>query len=289
MNTQQLECFVCVADKLNFTRAAEELFLSTPTVTHHIKSLEEELGAKLFYRNSKIVKLTEIGYLFYNDAKEILGRIDVSQKKISNTIKQDISFIRIGCSSFAELDRLHDILKIMREEFPNTYPQIYLEDYFKLKTMFEDRHIDVLFATREMVKGVNCLFKKLKEISSFAIFSEDLPLSSKKELSFEDLRSTCLITMNPKFIPFQRGNSLQEEMLIHSQDRFNLVCENEQTSIVLAKAGYGVAILPEHVIPEVEGVAIRPIQGQSKIEYGIVYHKKIKEVYIRHFIDKFEI
>ena len=53
MNTQQLECFIHVADKLNFTKAAEELYLSTPTVTHHIKSLEEELGAQLFYRTSK--------------------------------------------------------------------------------------------------------------------------------------------------------------------------------------------------------------------------------------------
>lgn len=82
MNTQQLECFVRVADKLNFTKASEELYLSTPTVTHHIKSLEEELGAKLFYRTSKVVQLTEIGSLFYSDAKEILNKINLSQKKI---------------------------------------------------------------------------------------------------------------------------------------------------------------------------------------------------------------
>ena len=47
MTTQQLECFIRVADKLNFTKAAQEMFLTTPTVTHHIKSLEEELGAHL--------------------------------------------------------------------------------------------------------------------------------------------------------------------------------------------------------------------------------------------------
>ena len=51
MNTQQLKCFVCVADKLNFTKAAEELFLSVPTVTHHIKNLEEELGTLLFHQD----------------------------------------------------------------------------------------------------------------------------------------------------------------------------------------------------------------------------------------------
>ena len=74
MNTQQLKCFVCVADKLNFTKAAEELFLSVPTVTHHIKNLEEELGTLLFIRTSKIVKLTDAGNHFYADAKDILDK-----------------------------------------------------------------------------------------------------------------------------------------------------------------------------------------------------------------------
>lgn len=44
MNTQQLRCFLMVADKLNFTKAAQALYFSVPTVTHHIQNLESELG-----------------------------------------------------------------------------------------------------------------------------------------------------------------------------------------------------------------------------------------------------
>ena len=69
MTTQQLECFIRVADKLNFTKAAQEMFLTTPTVTHHIKSLEEELGATLFIRTPKMVQLTDAGAEFYGDAR----------------------------------------------------------------------------------------------------------------------------------------------------------------------------------------------------------------------------
>lgn len=54
MNTQQLRCFVCVAEYLNFTKAANELYLTVPTVTHHVQSLEEELGTKLFERTSRM-------------------------------------------------------------------------------------------------------------------------------------------------------------------------------------------------------------------------------------------
>ena len=44
MNSQELKCFVVAADRLNFTRAAKELYVTPPTVTHHIQHLEEELG-----------------------------------------------------------------------------------------------------------------------------------------------------------------------------------------------------------------------------------------------------
>lgn len=58
MNSQELKCFVVAADRLNFTRAAKELYVTPPTVTHHIQHLEEELGVKLFIRDSKSVQLT---------------------------------------------------------------------------------------------------------------------------------------------------------------------------------------------------------------------------------------
>ena len=92
MNTQQLLCFVCAADHLNFTKTAEELYLSAPTVTHHIKNLENELNTLLFIRTSKMVKLTEAGQQFYTDAKDILSRIDIAEKKIQKIAQKDISF-----------------------------------------------------------------------------------------------------------------------------------------------------------------------------------------------------
>lgn len=57
MNTIQLECFVAVAEHLNFSRASEELKITQPAVSHQIHALEEELGTKLFLRTSKSVSL----------------------------------------------------------------------------------------------------------------------------------------------------------------------------------------------------------------------------------------
>ena len=68
MNTTQLECFLAVAEHLNFSRASEELKMTQPAVSHQIRMLEEELGVKLFMRTSKNVSLTSEGILFLPDA-----------------------------------------------------------------------------------------------------------------------------------------------------------------------------------------------------------------------------
>ena len=155
--------------------------------------------------------------------------------------------------------------------------------------MFDSKHLDIMLATKEMLKDMDCSFKKVKDIKSYAIFSAQSDLSVKDCLSFEDLKSYCLITLNPKFIPFQHGNVLQAKIALHSQDNFNIVCENDQASILLAKSGYGVAILPEHCIPEnIKDVKISPIEEQNPIEYGIAYQKKSKEKYIKYFLNQFD-
>ena len=61
MNTQQLECFIQVAENLNFARAARNLHITQPAVSRQIHALESELGARLFDRTTRTVSLTPIG------------------------------------------------------------------------------------------------------------------------------------------------------------------------------------------------------------------------------------
>ena len=82
MNTTQLECFVTVANFLNFSRAAEHLRITQPAVSHQINTLEDELGVKLFHRTSKSVRLTQEGYMFTQSAGEILKISEFSKARL---------------------------------------------------------------------------------------------------------------------------------------------------------------------------------------------------------------
>ena len=88
MNTVQLECFLSVAEHLNFSKASRELKITQPAVSHQIQALEEELEVKLFSRTSKSVSLTPEGILFLSDAKLILRTAHVRQRSASGMHEQ---------------------------------------------------------------------------------------------------------------------------------------------------------------------------------------------------------
>lgn len=286
MNTQQLHCFLCVADKLNFTKAAEELHLAVPTVTHHIQRLEEELDVKLFVRTSRMVRLTEAGRVFYSDAEELLRRWDASGIRARDAVKKGYRFLHIGCTSRAEADRMVPALAAVREACPNVCPRIYIEDYFRLRTLFENEQLDLMMITGETARGIGgCRFHRLKAVTEYALVPERSPFAGRKELSILELRRERLILLHPKLIPLQYGSALQESVIVHSRENLDISCSDWEGA-ALAEAGYGIAILPEFCIPEcLKHVRLVPLKEQGHMEYGAAYRKEEKRPETEIFIE----
>ena len=109
MNTVQLECFVTVAEHLNFSKASRVLKITQPAVSHQIQTLEEELGVKLFNRTSKSVTLTQEGISFFADAQLIL-KTAVSAKERLGKHEQFIPF-ELGCHNYTEMNLFPPCLK----------------------------------------------------------------------------------------------------------------------------------------------------------------------------------
>lgn len=77
MTTEQMRTFLAVADCLNFTKAAEKLYLSQPTISRQIQSLEEECKTPLLIRTRKEVSLTSAGAIMVSHLKNVLSEIPV--------------------------------------------------------------------------------------------------------------------------------------------------------------------------------------------------------------------
>lgn len=124
----------------------------------------------------------------------------VARKKLIKNNFDKISFFGIGCSSYVELSKMDGRLKKMRENLPNVYPKILVKDYSVVSYLLKNRNIDLALVTRDMIKNIDCKFKVIKQIKTYAIFSneykiEGISLEDIESLSFEELKHECLITL----------------------------------------------------------------------------------------------
>lgn len=283
MNSQQLQCFIYVAERLNFTKAAEALYLSVPTVTHHIKSLEEEMGTQLFYRNSRVVRLTQQGEKFYYNAKDILLRMQEAKERFQNYAKQETKLFRIGCMTEKEFSILEYVLKQMKEKFSYIRPKVIIRDFFDLKNLYENQQLELVIATYGL--STQGLYKKTTTFQSYAVVPVEHALADEKEISFEQIAGETLITLPPRCIPFQKGNRFQEYLTLHAQDHIHIISEGEAESMLLAKCGYGIALLPGFLLFSKNGMVSIPITDSKNIEYGLYYRDN--DEHTKYFIDAY--
>ncbi|MCG3088935.1 LysR family transcriptional regulator [Sporosarcina cyprini] len=82
MDFEQVQTFIAIADKKNFTKAAESLHLAQSTITARIKGLEQKVGQQLFVRTNKEVSLTSAGEMFYPFAKRMMSLLHASMEQI---------------------------------------------------------------------------------------------------------------------------------------------------------------------------------------------------------------
>ena len=118
MNLKQLEAFVKVTESGSFSKAAKVLFLTQPTVSAHISSLEKELGSRLFVRNTKEVKLSEDGKQLYQYARQMIELEEEIERVFSKDAQREDKCITIATSTIPAQYVLPGILAKFREAYP---------------------------------------------------------------------------------------------------------------------------------------------------------------------------
>ena len=120
MNLKQLEAFVKVTESGSFSKAAKLLFLTQPTVSAHISSLEKELDSRLFVRNTKEVKLSEEGKQLYQYARQMVELEKEIEQVFSKDAHREEKCITIATSTIPAQYILPKILMKFNERYPNS-------------------------------------------------------------------------------------------------------------------------------------------------------------------------
>ncbi len=123
MELYQLRTFAAVADESHLTRAAERLHLSQPAVSGHIKSLESELGVRLFERTPTGMELTAAGRELLDGARRVLDAADDIKRAAQDMQGEIAGMLRVGTVADPESNRLGELLALARD----THPRLKLE------------------------------------------------------------------------------------------------------------------------------------------------------------------
>jgi len=119
MDLRQLRYFVTVARERNFTRAAEQLHIAQPPLSRQIQLLEEELGVGLLSRDSRPIQLTEAGRLFYEQALQVLGRVEQLKRATQQIGRGERSVLSIGLVPSVLYGGLPWLVRRLRKELPD--------------------------------------------------------------------------------------------------------------------------------------------------------------------------
>lgn len=124
MELRHLRYFVGVANTLNFRAAAENLHVSAPALSRQIKDLEEEMGLRLFDRDTTKVRLTDAGVVFVDEARALLARASRAQEMAKDTVKGECCDMRVGYNSALLAEYMPECLLTFAAKYPRVHVEL---------------------------------------------------------------------------------------------------------------------------------------------------------------------
>lgn len=244
MNMEQIEAFIFVALTGSFSKTADLLYLSQPTVSMRIKALETSLDCKLFQRTGHMISLTNEGDLFLPYAKSILHMLQEGQQAIQRShgdVEGELTISAVFVSAFY-------ILPALIEQFQLLYPKIKLTiltgHSHQVLDMVLNHEVSFGIARAVTHPQINRI-QLMSDDMVLAIFPEH-PFAFRHQVSIEEVAREPLILFNRGSLDWKLINNA----FSHYQLQNNVVMEADNIEVVkrMVKQKLGIAFLPRFAI-----------------------------------------
>ncbi|MFD0587449.1 LysR family transcriptional regulator [Paenibacillus sp. GCM10027627] len=266
MNLENIEAFVYIIHYGSFNKAAEVLYLSQPSVTARIQSLERELGCKLFDRLGKGIQITEEGKRFLPYAQQILmtyqkGKLHINQKK---SLPEEL---RIGCTVSVANYTLPYLLPRLRHVFPNTHYKLITGTTDDIVGKIINKEVDVGF-----VRNIN--HPNLQSVKFYSdpirlYVYEDHPFTGGRRISIDEIAAEPLVFFECGALDWLRIHRIFGGL--DSPPNIQMLTDNSETAKKLVIQKAGICFLPTLsvkeeassgslipiALPEAEGISLQ--------------------------------
>ncbi len=247
MELHQLRYFCAVADTGSFSRAAEQSHISQPSLSQQILKLEGELGARLFDRLGRSVRLTDLGKTLLPRARAVLRELEAAKGEVIERKDFIGGSVTVGVIPTVAPYFLPPVLTSFAKEFPQARLTVVEEITPILLERLRSGTIDVALLALP-VRGHEFETSPLLTEPLFAALSKKHPLAQRRTISLRDLRKEPFLLL--------RDGHCFRDTVVGACDRARLspqiVFESGQFSSLLSLVGtgMGVSIVPEMVLKE---------------------------------------
>ncbi|NWO06372.1 MAG: LysR family transcriptional regulator [Alteromonadaceae bacterium] len=196
MKTSQIKTFLSVVRNGSVAAAARELNRSRTTVSTVLASLEDELGVELFERSGNQLYLTTVGQSILTDCRrfdQVAGQI---QARCQHHLSGAESVLRIARDDSIPEAVWRDILRRLKQRFPQTSLSIYLAPPRELPSLVRNQSVDVAYGLMpELMSEGYQWFRELADVRMLTVAAPEHPLSQLKRVTQDDLISHTEITL----------------------------------------------------------------------------------------------
>lgn len=245
MDFRQLETFVAIAKFKSFSKAADYLFLTQPTISNHIQNLENQLGTILINRTNKKVTLTKAGEILYSHALDILNKRELALFNLEQFKGKIEGTLEIATSTTPE--------QYILPQFLNSFHRIYPDVKYHL-LHFDSLQVVDSIINGEIDFGIVGAREDNKRLNYINLMADRLVVIAPNTAPYRDMNSISIdFLKSSKMILREEGSGTRKifEQALHQQnisiDGFNVVAyiENTETIKQCVRLGLGLSIVSE--------------------------------------------
>ena len=245
MEFKQLQSFVAVVKYKSFSKAAEKLYISQPTISTHIRQLEEELNVRLIIRTTKSIEITPKGQELYEYAAHIL---ELKERMIQNCSTETQKIIHLGASTIPSAYILPEVLPEFGKRYPDIYFVIHQSDSQGIVDGLLDGIYNIgLIGMKPDRDDLTCIpFCQDHMIIITPVNEYFLELKERKELPLDELLKEPII-LREKGSGSKKSIDTFFEKIGINEDQLHIAARlNDQEAIkTLVAGGLGISIVSE--------------------------------------------
>ncbi|QDX94045.1 LysR family transcriptional regulator [Brevibacillus laterosporus] len=246
MDIKQLHYFVTISNQLSYSKAAQKLHISQPSLSNAIKNLEQEVGSPLLDRNTRKMELTDAGKILYKKSILLLSQMNMLKKEMEEVKLTGSGDLIIGIIESVK----HWIPKVIRE-YQDRFPSINIKliEVLSGKAVKESlRKYDThLLITNQYIDEADIESFPLYDERLVLVLHRDHPLAQKKEsILLKELEREPFIISTEGFQT--REDILTAFTLEQMTPKIKFEIERFETALTLVRENLGITIIPENYL-----------------------------------------